>query len=132
MKFFCIFFGLLVSMVSSVGASAESVSLSNAEVLNVQTTSYDFGFQMINTSRSVTFDIVNTGETDLAPESTFVRGASFGARHTCLKVLKPQQSCQVTIRFEPFFEGLFSGSFETYFQGGAGVVIRLWGRGQRW
>lgn len=117
---------------------ALSVLVSNIAVAEIQIgslaihqTSYDFGWVPLMSTRTVTFTISNTGTTDLTPEGTFISGASYSATHTCTQVLKPNEACRATIRFEPFFEGLQVGTFETYFSGDAGVVIRLWGTGQR-
>lgn len=118
-----VLFFLIAFSVGGLEAKAQ------VEAVAVDTTTYDFGSVLVNTSRSVSFVITNTGTTDLVPESSTIRGASFSARHTCTRLLKPQETCQVWIRFEPFFEGLYTGLFESMFQGGTGVAIRLWGRG---
>ena len=115
----------------SLFISANVFAQVHVGALAIDRTSYDFGWVPLMSSRSVTFTISNTGTTDLVPEGTFISGSGYSASHTCTRTLKPQETCRALIRFEPFFEGLQVGTFETYFSGDTGVVIRLWGRGQR-
>lgn len=84
------------------------------ELTQDQYLSYYFGRVRTNSYNTVTYNLTNTGATDLRVERITISGMFYDARTNCPSVLAPRQQCRTRISYWPSFEGFHSGRLIWY------------------
>lgn len=127
MKFISYFLGLFIAV--SVQASQLEISRDSEFSANARY-SYNFGTVWVNQRSTVSYTLKNTGTTPLTFEDAYIYGSDFSARHSCNKIVMPNDKCGFEISYWPLFEGFDSGQFVLSFTEDR-IIVDLWGQARR-
>lgn len=133
MKYFLMVIGFVFTfgmLTEATHAGQASVSIEGKALDAEGFQSYNFGTVWTQSRSFVRFKVTNSGTTPLTYRDAVIYGADYGARHSCVNGLLPNEKCSFEIEFWPMFEGYSSGRFILNFHEDE-IVVDLWGQARR-